>query len=62
MSANLEKAIQKEVHELTDGQQELVMAFVQSLKPTPDSQRKRFSFVGIAHSANGSLSIAESLS
>jgi hypothetical protein len=40
MSANLEKAIQKEVHELTDEQQQLVMTFVQSLKPASDSQRK----------------------
>jgi hypothetical protein len=57
MSANLEKAIQEEVRELTDDQQRQVMAFVESLKPKQaDESAKRYSFVGIAHSGNGSLS------
>ena len=57
MSANLEKAIQDEVRELTDDQQRQVMAFVESLKPRPsDGDAKRYSFVGIAHSGKGSLS------
>jgi hypothetical protein len=33
MSANLEKAIQEELSQLTDDQQQQVMAFVESLKP-----------------------------
>jgi hypothetical protein len=63
MSANLEKAIQDEVRDLTDDQQRQVMAFVESLKPKrSDTAVKRYSFVGIAHSGNGSLSReAESL-
>ncbi len=63
MSANLEKAIQDEVRDLTDDQQRQVMAFVESLKPKrSDDAAKRYSFVGIAHSGNGSLSTeAESL-
>ena len=64
MSANLEKAIQDELRELTDDQQRQVMAFVESLKPrtTGTSGAKRYSFVGIAHSGKGSLSTqAESI-
>jgi hypothetical protein len=57
MSANLEKAIQEEVRGLTDDQQRQVMAFVERLKPKPaDKVAKRYSFVGIARSGNGSLS------
>ena len=57
MSANLEKAIQDEVRDLTDDQQRQVIAFVESLKPKPPAnETKRYSFVGIAHSGNGSLS------
>lgn len=57
MSSNLEKAIQEEVRELTDDQQRQVMAFVEALKPKPlDKGAKRYSFVGIARSGNGSLS------
>lgn len=56
MSANLEKAIQDEVRDLTDDQQRQVMAFVESLKPKPSDGRRRYSFVGIAHSGKGSLS------
>ena len=57
MSANLEKAIQEELRELTDDQQRQVMAFVESLKPkTADKSTTRYSFIGIAHSRNGSLS------
>jgi len=63
MSANLEKAIQEEIRELTDDQQRQVMAFVESLKPKPsDNGAKHYSFVGIARSGNGSLSTeAESI-
>jgi len=63
MSANLEKAIQKEVRELTDDQQRQVMAFVESLKPkSADNGLNRYSFVGIARSGKGSLSTeAESM-
>lgn len=63
MSANLEKAIQEEVRDLTDDQQRQVMAFVESLKPKlADNGGKRYSFVGIARSGNGSLSTeAESI-
>ncbi|HSP62390.1 MAG TPA: hypothetical protein VLQ90_05340 [Pyrinomonadaceae bacterium] len=63
MSANLEKAIQEELRELTDDQQRQVMAFVESLKPKPpNNNTKRYSFVGIARSSNGSLSTeAESI-
>jgi hypothetical protein len=57
MSANLEKAIQEELRELTDDQQRRVMAFVESLKPRKtDNKAKSYSFVGIARSGNGSLS------
>lgn len=57
MSANLEKAIQEEIQELTDDQQRLVMAFVASLKPNQAEEKtKSYSFIGIARSANGSLS------
>jgi hypothetical protein len=57
MSANLEKAIQKEIRELTDDQQRQVIAFVESLKPrAADTGAKQLSFVGIARSGNGSLS------
>lgn len=63
MSANLEKAIQEEVRDLTDDQQQQVMAFVESLKPNrADESPKSYSFIGIAHSGNGSLSTdAESI-
>jgi len=63
MSANLEKAIQEEVRDLTEDQQRQVMAFVESLKPTQAGTRtKRYSFIGIAHSGDGSLSTeAESI-
>jgi hypothetical protein len=63
MSADLEKAIQEEIRELTDDQQRQVMAFVESLKPKPsDNDAKHYSFVGIARSGNGSLSTeAESI-
>jgi hypothetical protein len=63
MSANLEKAIQEELRELTDDQQRQVMAFVESLKPKPvETGAKHYSFVGIARSGNGSLSTeAESI-
>jgi hypothetical protein len=63
MSANLEKAIQEEVRELTDDQQRQVMDFVAGFKPKPlDDGVKRHSFVGIARSGNGSLSTeAESI-
>ena len=57
MSANLEKAIQEEVRDLTDDQQRQVMAFVESLKPNQaDKGTKRYSFIAIARSGNGSLS------
>ena len=55
MSTNLEKAIQEELRELTDEQQRQVMAFVEGLKPKGAVNGPRFSFVGIAHSGNGSL-------
>ena len=60
MSANLEKAIQEEVR---DDQQRQVMAFVESLKPNQaDKRTKRYSFIAIARSGNGSLSTeAESI-
>ena len=63
MSANLEKAIQEEVRELTDDQQRQVMAFVESLKPNQANKRtKSYSFIAIARSGNGSLSTeAESI-
>ena len=63
MSANLEKAIQEEVRELTDDQQRQVMAFVESLKPNQANKRtKSYSFIAIARSGNGSLSAeAESI-
>jgi hypothetical protein len=63
MSANLEKAIQEEVRDLTDDQQRQVMAFVESLKPSQaDKRTKRYSFIAIARSGNGSLSTqAESI-
>ena len=62
MSANLERAIQEEIHELTDEQQRQVMAFVESLKVRRNDNAKRFSFIGIARSGNGSLSTkAESI-
>jgi hypothetical protein len=57
MSANLEKAIQEELRELTDEQQRQVMTFVESLKPkSAEKGGKRYSFIGIARSGNGSLS------
>ena len=57
MSTNLEKTIQEEIRDLTDDQQRQVMAFVESLKPNPGGKSaKGYSFVGIAHSGNGSLS------
>ena len=57
MSTNLEKAIQNEIRELTDDQQRLVMSFVESLRPPQEGNgRKRYSFLGIGHSGNGSLS------
>jgi hypothetical protein len=63
MSANLVKAIQEEVRDLTDDQQRLVMAFVESLKPNQAEEKtKSYSFIGIARSGNGSLSTeAESI-
>ena len=63
MSANLEKAIQEEVRDLTDDQQRQVMAFVESLKPNQaDKKMERYSFIAIARSGNGSLSTeAESI-
>jgi hypothetical protein len=63
MSANLEKAIQEEVRDLTDEQQQQVIAFVASLKPkSADNGAQQYSFVGIARSGNGSLSTdAESI-
>ena len=63
MSANLEKAIQEEVRDLTDDQQRQVMAFVESLKPNQaDKRTKRYSFIAIARSGDGSLSTeAESI-
>ena len=63
MSANLEKAIQEEIRELTDDQQRQVITFVESLKPKPSNDgAKCYSFVGIARSGNGPLSIeAESI-
>jgi len=63
MYANLEKAIQEEVRDLTDDQQRQVMAFVESLKPNQaDKGTKRYSFIAIARSGNGSLSTqAESI-
>ena len=56
MSANLEKAIQDEVRDLTDDQQRQVIAFVETLKPSSGKEAKSYSFVGIAHSGKGSLS------
>lgn len=57
MSSNLEKAIQDEVRDLTDDQQRQVIAFVESLKPRRSrDDAASYSFVGIAHSGNGSLS------
>lgn len=57
MSTNLEKAIQDEVRDLNDDQQRQVIAFVESLKPRPSGEdEKKYSFVGIAQSGNGSLS------
>lgn len=57
MSANLENAIQEKVRRLSDEQQQQVMAFVEGLEPGPSDQREgRYSFVGIAHSGNGTLS------
>ena len=63
MSANLEKAIQEEVRDLTDDQQRQVMAFVESLRPNhADKKTQRYSFIAIARSGNGSLSTeAESI-
>ena len=63
MSANLEKTIQEKVRDLTDDQQRQVMAFVESLKPNQaDKRTKRYSFIAIARSGNGSLSTqAESI-
>lgn len=63
MSANLVKAIQEEVRDLTDDQQRLVIAFVESLKPNQaEKKTKSYSFIGIARSGNGSLSTeAESI-
>jgi hypothetical protein len=63
MSANLEKAIQEEVRDLTDDQQRQVMAFVESLRPNQaDKKTQRYSFIAIARSGNGSLSTeAESI-
>jgi hypothetical protein len=63
MSANLVKAIQEEVRDLTDDQQRLVMAFVESLRPNQaEGKTKSYSFIGIARSGNGSLSTeAESI-
>jgi hypothetical protein len=58
MSANLENAIQEKVRRLSDEQQQQVMAFVEGFEPRPhDHHGRRFSFVGIARSGKGSLSI-----
>jgi len=57
MSTNLEKTIQDEIRDLTDEQQRQVIAFVEGLKPKrSDNDATHYSFVGIAHSGNGSLS------
>ena len=57
MSANLENAIQERVRRLSDEQQQQVMAFVEGLESgARGSNARRFSFVGIARSGNGSLS------
>jgi hypothetical protein len=62
MSANLEDAIQEKVRRLSDEQQQQVMAFVEALEPVSrDPHARRFSFVGIAHSGNGSLSTEAAL-
>jgi hypothetical protein len=63
MSAKLENAIQEKVRTLTDEQQQQVMSFVEGLVTRPrDPYGKRFSFIGIARSGNGSLSTeAESI-
>ena len=62
MSANLENAIQEKVRRLNDEQQQQVIAFVEGLEPSPEHHGRRFSFVGIARSGKGSLSIeAESI-
>ena len=56
MPTNLEK-IQEKLRSLDDEQQEQVMAFIESLEPGPrEPDGKRFSFVGVARSGNGSLS------
>jgi hypothetical protein len=53
----LENAIQEKVRRLNDEQKQQVMAFVEGLESGPrDHQGRRFSFVGIARSGNGSLS------
>ena len=58
MSANLENAIQEKVRRLNDEQQQQVIAFVEGLEPRlPEHHGRRFSFVGIARSGKGSLSI-----
>lgn len=58
MSANLENAIQEKVRRLNDEQQQQVMAFVEGLEPRPpDHPGRRLSFVGIARSGKGSLSV-----
>lgn len=57
MSAKLENAIQEKVRRLNDQQQQQVIAFVEGLESEQlNSNSRRFSFVGIAHSGSGSLS------
>jgi len=57
MSGNLEDAIQERVRRLSDEQQQQVMAFLEGLESGPRGlNARRFSFVGIARSGNGSLS------
>ena len=57
MAANLENAIQERVRQLSDEQKQQVMAFVEGLGlGDRDPKARRFSFVGIARSGNGSLS------
>ena len=63
MSTKLESAIHEKVRRLSDEQQQQVIAFVEGLEPSAQNLPvKRFSFIGIAPSGNGSLSTeAESI-
>jgi hypothetical protein len=57
MVASLEDAIKERVRRLSDEQKRQVIAFVEGLDfRTRDPNARRFSFVGIARSGNGSLS------